>query len=256
MRNKFTIKKLDDGRALLNLGCGTTMDHKWNNIDFSPYAFLVRHKALAFFTRKLGLLSDQRFERLSGLDPNIIRWDLKRGIPFANDQFDAIYTSNLLEHFDLQNAISLLEECHRVLRKDGILRIVVPDLETLVRNYVDTLNNAKKDSKKINIHLRAIDNIFEQIIRVEPYGTSRQQRFVRFIENLLRRNAQSSGEAHRWMYDSVSLINYLNKVGFKKIVVCNYRTSNINDFNSYKFDLKLSHSERDLSLFIEGIKNE
>ncbi|MFA5193735.1 MAG: hypothetical protein WC740_23745, partial [Verrucomicrobiia bacterium] len=85
--------------------------------------------------------------------------------------------------------------------------------------------------------------------------TRQQQKFVRFIENLLRRNAQSSGETHRWMYDSISLKNYLDNTGFKKIAVCNYKTSNIANFNSYKFDLKISRTVRDLSLFIESSKD-
>src|SRR5579859_7062573 len=32
-RNRFPVKLLPDGRAMLNVGCGTRMDWGWNNLD-------------------------------------------------------------------------------------------------------------------------------------------------------------------------------------------------------------------------------
>jgi|GEM_PF-6941157 len=41
MNQRFVVKRLPDGRAMLNLGCGTRMHHGFNNLDFSPYVFLL-----------------------------------------------------------------------------------------------------------------------------------------------------------------------------------------------------------------------
>src|SRR5687768_11717320 len=115
MSSRFRIKPLADGRAMLNVACGTRMHWDWNNLDFSPYALLARKPWLAALMKRAGLLSAERQERLTGIDPTIIRWDLRRGIPFAADSFDVVYHSHFLEHIDPQYAPGLLKECHRVL---------------------------------------------------------------------------------------------------------------------------------------------
>src|SRR4051812_49262715 len=116
MGARFPIKRLADGRAMLNLACGTKMDWGWNNLDFSPYALLARKEWLARGLKAAGLLSGERQDRLRQTDPSIIRWDLRKGIPFEANVFDVVYHSHFLEHIDPQFAPPLLKECHRVLK--------------------------------------------------------------------------------------------------------------------------------------------
>src|SRR5262245_57859715 len=125
-------KRLPDGRAMLNLGCGYKMNWTWTNIDFSAYARLIHHPLLIRFLRGVGFLSQQRSVRLGMIDPQIVLWDLRRGIPFGSETFSVVYSSHFLEHLEQNAAKRLLEECHRVLHPGGIVRIVVPDLEIIV----------------------------------------------------------------------------------------------------------------------------
>lgn len=74
--------------------------------------------------------------------PGVIRHDLRRGLPFADESFDAVYGSHVLEHLDPAAGARLLRECHRVLKPAGIARIVVPDLEAIARLYLESLAQA------------------------------------------------------------------------------------------------------------------
>jgi SAM-dependent methyltransferase len=74
--------------------------------------------------------------------PGVIKHDLRRGLPFPDESFDAVYGSHVLEHLEPDTAAQLLRECHRVLRPGGIVRIVVPDLEAIARLYLESLAQA------------------------------------------------------------------------------------------------------------------
>ncbi len=97
---------------LLNLGCGSSFHGEWINLDTVPAA------------------------------PGVIRHDLKTGLPFSDETFDAVYSSHVIEHFQPPAAQNLINECYRVLRAGGIARIVVPDLETIVRLYLSAVEGA------------------------------------------------------------------------------------------------------------------
>src|ERR1041385_5970668 len=94
---------------MLNLGCGDRYHAGWVNVDFVSN------------------------------DKNVLAHNLLKGIPFGNNSFDAVYHAHVLEHFTPEDGKKLLEECFRVLKPGGILRIGVPDLETIVREYMRNL---------------------------------------------------------------------------------------------------------------------
>lgn len=105
-------KSQETFEQLLNVGCGRCYHPRWTNID------LVAH------------------------GPEVRQYDLRRGLPYDCDAFDAVYHSHVLEHLTPQDAASMLRECHRVLRPGGVLRVVVPDLEGIARTYLKTLEAA------------------------------------------------------------------------------------------------------------------
>ncbi|PNW30957.1 UNVERIFIED_CONTAM: methyltransferase type 11 [Euhalothece sp. KZN 001] len=96
----------------LNLGCGRRYHPDWTNLDF----------------------------RSTG--EGVIAHNLNQNIPFPNESFDVVYHSHLLEHFSRSNAESFLKECYRVLRPQGVLRVVVPDLEQIAITYLTALEKA------------------------------------------------------------------------------------------------------------------
>ena len=61
--------------------------------------------------------------------------DLRRPLPFPDNSARLIYSEHVLEHLQMADAVRLLQECHRVLAPEGILRIGVPDAEIYLRAY-------------------------------------------------------------------------------------------------------------------------
>jgi SAM-dependent methyltransferase len=100
----------------LNLGCGRRFHRAWTNVDF---------------------VSE---------DPQVIPHDLRKGIPFPDGSFEVVYHSHVLEHFSKPEAAFFLKECRRVLRPGGIVRVVVPDLEEIAKQYLALVEQGRVDS--------------------------------------------------------------------------------------------------------------
>jgi SAM-dependent methyltransferase len=50
--------------------------------------------------------------------------DLEKDLPYSSESIDFIYSDNVFEH--IRNILGLIKECHRVLRKGGVLAVKVP----------------------------------------------------------------------------------------------------------------------------------
>ena len=126
---------------LLNLGCGSCCHRDWVNVDF----------------------------RSTG--PKVIPCNLSYGLPFADESFEVIYHSHLLEHFSRCYAPVLMQECYRVHKRGGIIRVVVPDLEKIARLYLDLLERAIKGDEKAQKQYDWIMlEMFEQMVRNQSGG--------------------------------------------------------------------------------------
>ena len=259
MKRTFKVKQLKNGRAMLNLACGSRMHVDWNNLDFSPLAYLARHMILARILRRVSILSERRFQRLLQIDPDIIHWDLRKGIPFEDAKFDVVYHSHFLEHLDQKVAREFLRECCRVLKPSGVMRVVVPDLEIRCRNYMDTFQTLEKTESTvadaIAAHKEAIRRLVGQMVVKEPAGTVEQVPLVRMIERLLRGNTAKAGEIHRWMYDRFTLKELLRSVGFRDIRVESCSTGRIQGWETLRLDTSEDGSAYSRnSIYVEAVK--
>jgi predicted SAM-dependent methyltransferase len=60
-------------------------------------------------------------------------------LPMVQDEScDVVYACHVLEHFHKKQILPVLKEWLRVLKKGGILRISVPDVEALLKVYQQT----------------------------------------------------------------------------------------------------------------------
>ena len=129
----------------LNLGCGIrySNEEEWTNLDF-----------------------------VSSAD-GIIAHNLLKGIPFQDNYFDFVYHSHLLEHFSKDDGEKLIEECFRVLKSGGILRIAIPDIEIIIKKYLSLLeegiDNPENKLIKANYDWMMIE-LFDQTVRNQSGG--------------------------------------------------------------------------------------
>ena len=97
-----------DGSINLHLGCGDISHPAFINIDGIPDPHI----------HYVG-----RIDKLS---------------QFKDNSVDLIYACHCLEHFSYAHVPDVLTEWHRVLKKNGILRLSVPDFDLVIEYYKAT----------------------------------------------------------------------------------------------------------------------
>ncbi len=129
---------------LLNIACGGRYHKDWMNVDFHADSNQVQ---------KVNILG---------------------GLPFEDNSYDVVYSSHFLEHVSPLQATFVLTEASRLLKQNGILRIVVPDLENLCREYLQILekvNNNNNDDSLLDKKYRWISiELLDQLVRVDSGG--------------------------------------------------------------------------------------
>ena len=188
-----------NGNIKINLGCGLAVTKGWINIDASLNALIaswprMTHKWLYrlsganhYYSLKeyCDLLSEHIF----------VHHDLSHSLPLKEQTVDFIYSSHFLEHLFRPNAEQLLEECLRILKPGGTVRICVPDLAYAISLY--SLGEKEK--------------MLEEYFFVEGKGS------------YLAR--------HKYMYDFKLLKALLEKIGFTQVTLCSYQIGNTPDIN-------------------------
>ncbi len=195
----------------VNLGCGPSGINGWINFDWGMLPLLSKFEFVLKLLARLGLLSNNYLVKW----PKFKLVDIRKGIPLDDKSVDYIYCSHVLEHFEKWETEKILRECRRVLKKRGIMRIVLPDLEKLISKY--KLGEAEKFSR-------------------EFYGFDKDKRSWQRI--FIR--------GHEWMYDKVTFVDLLKKIGFEKIELSERLKSKLPDIE--KLDLAI-HEE--LSVYYE-----
>lgn len=114
---------------MLNLACGNRIHPDWHNLDFSPSNKLVKKANL------LGRL------------------------PYNDGIVNCIYSSHFFEHIPKKKTFHFLNECKRILKTSGILRIVVPDLENICREYIKILDSTPHSFKREWIVVELLDQM-------------------------------------------------------------------------------------------------
>lgn len=113
-------------RHRIHFGCGVCAPDSWTNFDSSATLRLQRVPVIGRFLRPTGIL----FPR------NIRVGDIVKGLPVAPESCRVAYCSHVLEHLTYAEVKIALRNVYRYLERGGTFRMVLPDLETMISDYL------------------------------------------------------------------------------------------------------------------------
>jgi glycosyltransferase involved in cell wall biosynthesis/predicted SAM-dependent methyltransferase len=166
-----------DGLVKLNVGSFTVMyHHGWINIDVIPLQKYAEMGGYAFL--QIDLITKKLYH-------------------FTRNSVDVILLSHVLEHFDRPFGKELLEDCFRVLKDGGILRIAIPDGLRIANDYLNNeIQNHSVFNKGVEEAIDDADAFYKMLI-----------------------------EGHKTVYDAPSLITLLTECGFDSAYVSGFNES-------------------------------
>jgi predicted SAM-dependent methyltransferase len=203
----------------LNLGCGSHTPSDWINVDYAMGAWIAKLPIISLINKNFKILN------LDWPD-NIFIYDLRKKFPWQDDSVDVVYSSHTLEHLSKTEGQHFLRECHRVLKPNGIIRIIVPDLRVIINKYLQGEIAADK----------VLDELYVSYDSPEDGALKRKLApFIRF--------------PHKCMYDTSTLLRVMSEIGF---VVASKQA-----FESEISDLsEIEDSSRTIqAVIVEGKKN-
>ena len=176
----------------LNIGAGPFGEEGWVNID------MFKYKNISF------------------------TYDCRKSIPLKNNTVSLIRCEHVLEHMDKEyEAKVFLKECHRILNKGGIIRIIVPDIEKFIKAYYE------KDWKVVGINQ-------------EVKGEWQEA-------DILTHTFRQGGE-HKFGYDFKALAYLIEACGFTDIQKTTFGCSISAELTKDQ-EIHLKHS-----LYVEAVK--
>ena len=106
----------------------------------------------------------------------------------------------MIEHLRPDEALTFLQECHRVMAPGAGIRLIAPDLEGMTRAYVEGDEGwFERAFPYLDDPVDAINLIFHQ------------------------------GGAHHYIYDARSLVDLLRRVGFEDAWPSRFGESSVDD---------------------------
>lgn len=140
---------------------------------------------------------------LHHLAPDVIPWDCRWNLPFADGSVAGVRVEHFLEHLEVREELpAFLNACWRVLRNGGVLRVVVPDAERYLRAYC-----------------RGDLSGFAELAVPVPFTADLPTRMdvVNHVFHQLHE--------HRWGYDLEALAHRLRAAGFARVERTSYQHS-------------------------------
>ena len=159
-RTRKNLAALPSKDLCINLGCGPVPLAGWVNLDIAraPHVDVV--------------------------------WDIRRGLPFADESCAVIFSEHVIEHLSKEDAGKLLGECRRVLQRGGVLRLSTPDAARYLRSYAGD----------------------REFLR-HPSFPQKTETPLERVQIMMREGGQ-----HLWVYDAESLLLLLQRAGFTSCV--------------------------------------
>lgn len=202
-KTRNTYKRFQDASDLkVNIGAGSAGAKGWVNIDIH-----------------------------SGRNVTCV-YDCRHHLPFPDNSVSMIFTEHFMEHINYTEDVPyFLDECLRVLKPGGVIRIAVPDAEKYIEAYVERdWTKLAKLSTYINKY------------HFDEHFKSQYHTMMEPLNFIFR---QGGHHQYAWDYENMAFV--LEKYGFKDIKQQTYGKSMIEEL---AIDQKERASE---SLYVEAV---
>lgn len=213
--------------VMLNLASGYIGHDDWINIDYGILSFINAIPLLKkiVFGLKLAPASYNK-----PWPKNLRLINLRKDFPFESNSVDFIFTAHFIEHLQKYEAVHLFKECHRTLKKGGIIRILVPDLDIVAKQYLDNKNKLKR--------VEILNNHFWGILPKQDTPPTLHDKVLNFFSR-----------GHNWLYN----YEYMKKI----LMLGGFDAKNISrgKFKQSKVpNVDFLDNHPDHSLIVEAIK--
>ena len=189
----------------LHIGCGSNLLPGWLNTDLFPR------------------------------DREVVKVDAMSTHPFEDETFDYLFSEHIIEHVPFDKGERMLKEHHRVLKKNGRIRIATPNLKFLFGLLSDP------SSEMHASYVKWASNTF---IRDVPFP---HPTFV--INNFVR------AWGHQFIYDEAILQLVLERAGFTEVKSCVLQTSDDPELRNLENEQRMPAGFLKLeSIILEGTK--
>ncbi|MGQ8338586.1 class I SAM-dependent methyltransferase [Sunxiuqinia sp. A32] len=181
-----------------------------------------------------------------GLGDIIVNFQDCETIPLKTNSVDCIYGSHVFEHMSIFKTPLIFKELYRVLKKDGIIRLILPDAEKSIMEYInrneefELFKRRRERAKKV---YKKDYTIFE-CMREDFLSPSGQIGLL---------GANSLAHQNAWDFETIQ--SDLILAGFKidNIYKMDFQKSNRDDF-LFEGTYPSEANEDYRSLYIEAIK--
>ena len=173
--------------AKLQIGCGLNVINGWFNTDIS--------------------------NKKNNVDVHFM--DASCPFPIPSQSFDYVFSEHFFEHLTYEQGNNMLNECYRILKPNGIMRIATPNIEFLIDLY---LNPDKKINKSyIEFDSRRSGLPTHPIYTINRFHTT---------------------WGHKIIHSPESLTTLMENAGFKNICRCEVGISTHKELNNIERHLK------------------
>jgi hypothetical protein len=145
-------------------------------------------------------------------------------ISLADQTCETVFCSHMFEHIPHTKLETILLEFNRVLEKEGVLRILLPDLKKVAEAYVNKdetfFREAKDEDESLRVDL-GLGGMFMNFIVSPGQDTILMNRKL---------DKYIAGYAHVYAYDFEMLRILLKRAGFTNISQMGFCESDYNDY--------------------------
>jgi predicted SAM-dependent methyltransferase len=116
-KSKIIFKKYleSKGEKKLQIGCGNNELENWLNTDLN-----VKPNRVAYL-------------------------DASNQFPLPDETFDYIFSEHIFEHLHFKQGLNMLQECFRILKPGGRIRLATPDMDFLIALHDDPQNTIHQE---------------------------------------------------------------------------------------------------------------